>query len=357
MNDTSANIYKSFHSIDAPLVVFTREAEGTYTIEIANKKAREVLMMPQNAVSIIRRLDKILNRGVFNQVRHHTEQLGDESSFKLNGFAFYLVLLEEDTFLLQMKPLADQFSLMADINKEMLDNLSLVFLVLDRRGNIVSTNRFFRQLTGTSVNDLDGENYFSMFIDRDKSPILKEHFLKSFTIEDFSAYYENEIYTNTNNNPLTIKWYSEIRINRLTNEKYMFSFGRNVTEEEFVKSDLKETFDMLDMVLDINQSGYFEWDLNTDFIRWSPQAYHILEMNPAKFTPSTSELRKLIHADDRPISREIFLRKLKRKNILMVRLKGGKGKYVQLKVQYKLLYNDEGEIKKMCGIIKAARGQ
>ena len=79
MNDATSNIYKSFHSIEAPLVVFTREAEGIYAIEIANKKAREVLMMPQNAVSIIRRLDKILNREVFNQVRHHTEQLDDES--------------------------------------------------------------------------------------------------------------------------------------------------------------------------------------------------------------------------------------------------------------------------------------
>ena len=349
MNDATSNIYKSFHSIDAPLVVFTREAEGIYAIEIANKKAREVLMMPQNAVSIIRRLDKILNREVFNQVRHHTEQLDDESSFKLNDYAFYIVLLEEDTFLLQMIPLAEQSSLMRDINKEMLDNLSLLFLVLDRYGNIVNTNKFFRQLTRTSENELHGENYFSLFIDSDKSPVLKEHFLKSFTKKDFSAYYENVIYVN--NSPLTIKWFSEIRMNQLTEEKYMFSFGRDITGEEYVKSDLKETFNILDLVLDINEAGYFEWDLNTNEIKWSPQVYRLLNMNPEEFTPSVSALKRLVHEEDRPYSSEIFKKKLKRKNMLMIKMKDGKGDYVKLKAQYRLKYDEEGRIKKMQGTL------
>ena len=352
MNDATSNIYKSFHSIEAPLVVFTREAEGIYAIEIANKKAREVLMMPQNAVSIIRRLDKILNREVFNQVRHHTEQLDDESSFKLNGLAFYIVLLEENTFLLQMTPLAEQSSLMRDINKEMLDNLSLLFLVLDRYGNIVNTNKFFRQLTRTSENELHGENYFSLFIDSDKSPVLKEHFLKSFTKKDFSAYYENVIYVN--NSPLTIKWFSEIRMNQLTGEKYMFSFGRDITGEEYVKSDLKETLSILDLVLDINEAGYFEWDLNTNEIKWSPQVYKLLNMNPEEFTPSVSALKRLVHEEDRPYSSEIFMKKLKRKNMLMIRMKDGKGDYVKLKVQYRLKYDEEGGIKKMQGTLTAA---
>ncbi len=227
MNDILSGIYKSFHSIDATLIVFSREGDGVYHIEIVNKKARNVLFMPQNDVSVIRRLDKMMDADVYNQVRHHTEQLYDESAFDAKNHAFYIVRLEEDTYLLQITPTDDRFSLMADINMRMLDNLSLLFIVLDSSGNIVSFNRYFQQLAGSMNADLTGENYFSRFIHEEQSSQLKKLFLKSITHEDFSAYYENLI--DTRKGARKIKWYSETRKNPLTNEIYMFSFGRDIT--------------------------------------------------------------------------------------------------------------------------------
>lgn len=227
MNDILSGIYKSFHSIDAPLIVFSREGAGVYNIEIANTKARNVLFMPQNEVSVIRKLDKMMDADIYNQVRHHTEQLYDESAFNTKNHAFYIVRLEEDTYLLQITPPEDRFSLMADINMRMLDNLSLLFIVLDSSGNIVSFNRYFQQLAGSMDADLTGENYFSRFIHEEQSSQLKQLFLKSITHEDFSAYYENLI--DTRKGARKIKWYSETRKNPLTNKIYMFSFGRDIT--------------------------------------------------------------------------------------------------------------------------------
>lgn len=228
MNAVKVDITHTLQMIDAPLLVFTRLEPQVYRIDSVNRKAREMLMLPQNDYAIIQRLDKLLSERLLQAITNYTEQNESEVQFSAAGFRIFLQQFDESRYILQLISEDSQQTVMQDVKMEMLDKLSLFFVALDSEGTVVFSNRYFRQITGMSENSFEGVDYFERFIPSSNRDTLFRHFLESFKRRNFAAYYENVILCRGKERK--VKWYSEVRYNAPTNSYFMVSYGRDITD-------------------------------------------------------------------------------------------------------------------------------
>jgi len=74
---------------------------------------------------------------------------------------------------------------------------------------------------------------------------------------------------------------------------------KDITDQKLQEQALKESEEGLLDALEIAKLGCWELDLQTNFIRWTPQTYRIYGLDPEKPPPTMEELLLTVHPDDR----------------------------------------------------------
>ncbi|MBM9515184.1 PAS domain S-box protein, partial [Desulfogranum marinum] len=77
------------------------------------------------------------------------------------------------------------------------------------------------------------------------------------------------------------------------------SIGRDITDAKLLEEHLQRSESLLQESQRIAQVGSWEWDFESDRVRWSDEAYRILEVDPDTQAPSYELFLETVHPDDR----------------------------------------------------------
>lgn len=75
----------------------------------------------------------------------------------------------------------------------------------------------------------------------------------------------------------------------------------NIDNENKLKTTvaaLAESENRLNMVMEATSDGYWDWNLATDTIYWSPRAFEMLGYSPGEFILNLNKWKELVHPDD-----------------------------------------------------------
>lgn len=144
--------------------------------------------------------------------------------------------------------------------REMLENVRLVTVTLDRQGNIAFCNGYLLELTGWQQDEVTGQNWFATFIPDQDSERWEQLFLEKMSESGtpVNYCYENEIQTRQGEKH-TISWNSIILRDSLGRAIGTTSIGEDISERKKAEEVLKR-YQLLserarDIILFIQRDG------------------------------------------------------------------------------------------------------
>ena len=121
--------------------------------------------------------------------------------------------------------------------REILENVHLLSVMLDREGRITFCNDFLLQLTGWQREEVLGTNWFDAFVPADQS--VKDLFLESMVCESIPPHHENDIATRTGERR-RIAWSNTVLRDSRGRVVGTTSIGKDVTERKQAEEALRK---------------------------------------------------------------------------------------------------------------------
>lgn len=145
--------------------------------------------------------------------------------------------------------------------REMLDNLKLIAMTLDKKGNITFCNDYLLQLTGWKSGELIGANWFEKFIP-DTNTALKKMFFETIETGIIPPHHENSIKTKSGE-LREIVWNNTMLRDTSGNNVGTASIGEDITDRKRAQENLIEktafleaqTNSTMDAILVVNDHG------------------------------------------------------------------------------------------------------
>ena len=155
----------------------------------------------------------------------------------------------------ERKTMLNQIIKERDKSQLYLDIAGVMFLALDRRGNILLANQKTCEIVGVKEEDLIGNNWADSYLPKDIRLDVKNVFNKLINDKSKSAkFFENEIIT-ANGEKRLISWHNNNLLDESGNIYGIISSGLDITEQkeaEELREKLYETSRYLTESLDIN---------------------------------------------------------------------------------------------------------
>ncbi|MGC2422913.1 MAG: PAS domain S-box protein [Nitrospirota bacterium] len=148
--------------------------------------------------------------------------------------------------------------------REMLANLKLVAMILDTEGNILFCNDFILKLTGWRRGEVQGRNWFDIFIPEDAYEDLKELFVASIGKGTIPSYHENTIKTSSGDLRL-IAWNNTVIRDSNGLIAGTASIGEDITDQRAAERTIDERNVWLAMLNKIDKAMVSTFDLKEIF--------------------------------------------------------------------------------------------
>ncbi|MBF0100779.1 MAG: PAS domain S-box protein [Desulfobacterales bacterium] len=145
--------------------------------------------------------------------------------------------------------------------RNVLEDINLIGIMLDPKGNITFCNKFFLNLTGLKQDDVVGQNWFEEFLPNPDKRICNELFLKSIETGTIETHYENQICFQ--NNERTIAWNNTLHKDKHGNVIEVTSIGEDITDRKASEQTLRENEFNMRTILDTVQAGIMLIDTQT----------------------------------------------------------------------------------------------
>ena len=144
--------------------------------------------------------------------------------------------------------------------RHMLEDVNLLSVMLDNKGNVTFINAYLLELTGYKWEEVVGRNWFEMFIPEEISQQVKETFSKLVSGEgDFLKSYENEILTSDGQRKL-VAWNNTELFDADGHVSGTASMGVDITEQRAAVEALARSESRLDDIA--RNSGDWIWELD-----------------------------------------------------------------------------------------------
>jgi PAS domain S-box-containing protein len=170
---------------------------------------------------------------------------------------------------------------------EMLDHLTDGIAIITREGWIRYANQPAGEILGRRQTELVGRNLWEEFPDAIGGTYHRafERAWVTGTPQQMVEYYE------------PLKTWFQYRI--YPQEDKVFSLFRDVSEEQRTEEQLREHVTRIAEAERIIGFGVWEWDLESDQVRWSDELHRIFGLAPGGFDGSFATFFEYIHPDDR----------------------------------------------------------
>ncbi|MBI3523463.1 MAG: PAS domain S-box protein [Betaproteobacteria bacterium] len=180
--------------------------------------------------------------------------------------------------------------------RETLDNIHLIGVGLDERGNVTYCNDYLLELSGWRRDELLGQNWFVTVLP-DPAPVLAV-FEQGIREGNLPLHYENEIVTRLGEHRL-IRWNNTILRDSAQQIRGAISLGEDITESRRAQTALQESEARLGMALEATGIGIWDWDITRDQWYASPTYFTMLGYLPEAGPSDRTVWLNRLHPDDR----------------------------------------------------------
>ena len=178
--------------------------------------------------------------------------------------------------------------------RNLFENSPVAYQSLDEQGRYIDVNDELCQLMGYSREELLGK-YFGEFW----SPEMQRYFPKKFESFKSDGIICAELYLVTKDST-TVTVLMEGRVQHELNGKFvkMHCILYNITERKRVEEEIKAARERLELVLRASQDGFWDWNLSTNEIYFSPRFKEMLGYADHEFPNQLSAWKKVIFEED-----------------------------------------------------------
>ncbi|MFH0789357.1 MAG: DUF3365 domain-containing protein [Pseudomonadota bacterium] len=187
-----------------------------------------------------------------------------------------------------------------EFSESLIETAQMIILVLDPEGKILRFNPYLEKISGYSIDEVIGKDWFETFLpERDRGD-LRELFLKAV----------GDIQTRGNVSPIvtkggeerTIEWYDKTIKNAQGSVIGLISIGQDITERRRGEEALLESKAQLSNALEMAHLGHWEYDVGQDLFTFNDQFYKIFRTTVEQvggYTMSSAEYaHRFVHPDD-----------------------------------------------------------
>jgi diguanylate cyclase (GGDEF)-like protein/PAS domain S-box-containing protein len=180
---------------------------------------------------------------------------------------------------------------------DLLANVELISIMLDREARITYCNDYFLRLTGWRREEVIGRNWFEAFMPvvlGDMKPVFEQ--LLANAAE--ARHRDNEIFTRTGERRL-IRWNNSVLRSSGGEVIGSASIGEDITEQRQATALLAQSQERLALATESAKIGIWDFDVATNKLVWNSQMYELYGIRDDDFSGAFDAWQKGLHPDDR----------------------------------------------------------
>ena len=230
--------------------------------------------------------------------------------------------------------------------RKVLENISLIAIMLDTDGKISYANKYFLELTGWDKDEIIGKSWFDNFIPETEANDIKDILQKTINENIFPQTHINCILTKSGEKK-TISWSNVTLLDENNEVENITSLGIDITEKQIIENKLKESEERYRKLVENSPTGIITIDVHGKIIDINPKLLEILgspseevtkQINFFQFKPLieagvTDAFKKCIDEREYITSENPYLSKW--------------GKQTYLRYHIVPIINEQGEVEKL----------
>jgi diguanylate cyclase (GGDEF)-like protein/PAS domain S-box-containing protein len=182
--------------------------------------------------------------------------------------------------------------------RDMLANVELVSVMLDRDARITYCNDYLLRLTGWAREDVLGRSWFDVFVPADQDE-LRGLFARLIADEPEAWHYENDILTRSGERRL-IRWNNSVLRSEDGEVIGAASMGEDITERKDAEAALRESREQFEQLANHIPEAFWITDLGRDELVYLSPAYErIRGMRYSSMQAAWRDWKNDIHPEDR----------------------------------------------------------
>jgi PAS domain S-box-containing protein len=162
--------------------------------------------------------------------------------------------------------------------RELLEKISLVAVILDLKGDIVFCNEQTLKLTGYSLDELIGQNWFDLILPAE-SRTVKKVFIEGIRTGKVEERFENPIITKSGKKR-DIKWSNVIQRNSNNEITGIAGVGEDITEQRKAEAAIKNKDHLIFRTGKMAKVGGWEFEVKTGKGSWTDEVASIHGLDP-----------------------------------------------------------------------------
>lgn len=162
--------------------------------------------------------------------------------------------------------------------RELLENVSLIAIILDIQGKVIFCNEYLLNMSGYSSTEMMGADWFDLMIPNGR-PEVKELFLKGLKEGEILSRYENPIKTK-DGQIREIVWSNALQKDSNGRISGASSIGEDITEQKLAQEEILSKDKLLRLTGQMAKVGGWEFDAKTMNGNWSDEVARIHALDP-----------------------------------------------------------------------------
>jgi two-component system, NarL family, sensor histidine kinase UhpB len=230
-----------------------------------------------------------------------------------------------------------------EFSNSLVKTAQIIILVLDVKGKIVLINPYMEELSGYSLLEVVGKDWFSTFLPKKDHAKIRKIFQNAVGNIQTKGNV-NSIITK-DGREIIIEWHDKKLKDAIGNIKGLLTIGVNITKRKQVEDELRKNEERLTLALNGANDGLWDWNLETNTVFFSPRWKSMLGYQESEIIDHPDSWQALIHPDDLVQTTEIlnfYLAGKLDKYELEFRLRHKNGHYLNIFSRGNAIKNQQG---------------
>lgn len=176
-----------------------------------------------------------------------------------------------------------------------IDQISVLVVVIDLKGKIVRFNRACEAITGYSFEEVKGKSYWDLCLIPQPVEaimgVLEQH-------REFPKQCEN-YWVAKDGTPRLIAWTNNPIVNSSGAVEYTVSTGIDITERRQAETAIRDSEEPLRLALDAANMGIWDWNFLTGVVSWSPSLQQIYGIKLDSLEGTYEQFLAIVYEQDR----------------------------------------------------------
>jgi len=181
--------------------------------------------------------------------------------------------------------------------QELLSAAPVVIVQLDVDGKIRNVNRHFEAVSGFSLSEVQGRDWFDTLLPEDKRDKARDRF--GLMLKNLKANNHYGLIKTRTGDVRELEWFARIIEGSEGHMREVLCIGNDVTERRATQFALKKNEARLAEAQKLAKVGSWELNLVTNHLTWSDEVFRIFEINNDQFGASYEAFLATVHPDDR----------------------------------------------------------